>query len=165
MDLGGLHRPVPRRHFLANTCFSTKQNTFVVALQLRRPPAKQQGQGSQRQPKRSLAYGVQRARGEKGQRCFAEQRCICAAVSSRRRVDLSRVQLSEAPLEPRVRWGLGDELPSWIWGDSWGGHPEDIFLPTPASPRRRTGLEWISSSGDHQQSSRPQGARGSPFPL
>ena len=44
-----------QKAFFANTCFSTKENTFVVALHLRRPPAKQQGQGSQRQPQRSLA--------------------------------------------------------------------------------------------------------------
>ena len=160
-----MHRPVPRRHFLANTCFSTRQNTFGVALQLRRPPAKQQFPGSQRQPKRSLAYGVQRARGEKGHCCFAEQRCICAAVCSRRRIDLSGVQLSEPRFELSVRWRLGDELPSWLWGDCRGLHPEGIFLPTPASPRRRTGLEWIPSSGYYHQSSRGQGARGSPDPL
>ena len=38
-------------------------------------------------------------------------------------------------------------------------------MPTPASPRRRIPLQWVSSSGDHQQSSRAQGARGSPDPL
>ena len=38
-------------------------------------------------------------------------------------------------------------------------------MPTPASPRRRIRLEWVSSSGDHQQSSKAQGARGSPDPL
>ena len=165
MDLGGFLGREPRRHFPANSCFSTKENTFGVGFPLSGPPAKQQGQGSQRHPRPSLAYGVQRARGEKGQRYFAEQRCICAAVSSRRRVDLSGVQLSEAPFEPRVRWGLGDELPSWLWGDCRGLHPEGIFLPIPASPRRRTGLEWIPISGYYHQSSRGQGARGSPDPL
>jgi hypothetical protein len=72
------------------------------------------------EPRPSLAYGVQRARGEKGQRCFAEQMCICAAVCCPRRVELSRIQLSEPRFEPRVRWGLGHELPSWLWGDFWG---------------------------------------------
>ena len=66
---------------------------------------------------------------------------------------------------PWVRWGLGAEVPSWLWGDSWGLRPEGIFQPTPACPRRGTRLEWISSSVDHQQSSRAQGARGSPDPI
>ena len=38
-------------------------------------------------------------------------------------------------------------------------------MANPASPRRRTRLEWVSSSGDHEQSSSAQGARGSPDPL
>ena len=157
--------PASGRHFPANPCFAMKENTVGVEFRLNGPPAKQQGPGSQRQPRPSLAYVDQRARGEKGQRCFAEQRCICAAVCCPRRVDVCRMQLSEPPFEPRVRWGLGDELPSWIWGDLWGGPPEGIFLPTPACPRRRKRGEWASSSGDHQQSSRAQGARGSPVTL
>ena len=36
-----------------------------MGFKLRRPPAKQQGPGSQRQPRPSLAYGDQRARGKK----------------------------------------------------------------------------------------------------
>ena len=78
--------PAPRRHFPANSCFSMKENTFGVGFQLRRPKAEHQGPGSQRQPRPSLAYGDQRARGEKGKRCFAEQRRIGAVVCSLRRV-------------------------------------------------------------------------------
>ena len=136
-----------------------------MGFPLKIPPAKQQGPGSQRQPRPSLAYGDQSARGEKGQRSFAEQMCICTAMCFPRRVDVSRMQLSEPRFEPWVRIGLRDEVPSWLWEDSWGLRPECIFLPTPASSRRGRHLEWISSSGDHQQSSRPQGARGSPEPL
>ena len=136
-----------------------------MGFPLRGPPAKQQGPGSQRQPRPSLAYGDQSARGEKGQRSFAEQMCICTAMCFPRRVDVSRMQLSEPRFEPWVRSGLGAEVPSWLWEDSWGLRPECIFLPTPASSRRGRHLEWISSSGDHQQSSRAQGARGSPDPL
>ena len=73
-------------------------------FQLRILPPKQQGPGSQRQPRPSLVYGDQRARGEKGKRGFAEQRCICAAVGSPRRVEVSRMQLSEPRFEPWVRW-------------------------------------------------------------
>ena len=35
----------------------------------------------------TLAYGDQRARGEKGKRCFTEERCIGAVVCSPRRVE------------------------------------------------------------------------------
>jgi hypothetical protein len=112
-----------------------------------------------------LVYGDQRARGEKGKRCFAEQRCICTAFGFPRRVYLSTMQLSEPRFEPWVRWGLHAEVPSWIWGDCTGPCPEGIFLPTPASPRCRTRLEWLFSSGDHQQSSRAKEARGSPNAL
>ena len=90
---GVLLGPAARRHFPASSCFSTKGNTFGVDFQLRRPPAKQQGPGSQRQPRPSLAYGDQRARGEKGKRCFAEQWHIGAVVCSPRSVYLSRKQL------------------------------------------------------------------------
>ena len=135
---GGLLGPASRRHFLAKPCFAKKENTIGVGFQLRRPPAKQQGPGSQRQPRPSLAYGAQRPGGEKGKRCFAEQRRIGAVVCSPRRVSLSRMQLSEPRLEPWVRWGLGAEFPSWLREDCWGLRPEGIFWPSPASPRRRT---------------------------
>ena len=130
----GLLGPASRRHFPANSCFASKENTFGVCFHLRRPPAKQQGPGSQRQPRPSLAYGDQRARGEKGNRCFAEQRRIGAVVCSPRTVYLSRMQLSEPRLEPWVRWGLGADFPSWLREDCWGLCPEGIFRPTPASP-------------------------------
>ena len=157
--------PASGRHFPANPCFAKKENTIGVGFQLRRPPAKQQGRGSQRQPSPSLAYGDQRASGEKGKRCFAEQRRIGAVVCSPRRVYISRMQLSEPRLEPWVRWGLGAEFPSWLRENCWGLRPEGIFRPTPALPRRRTRLQWVSSSGHHQQFSRSQGATGSPVRL
>ena len=90
---------------------------------------------------------------------------IGAVVCSRRRVYLSRKQLLEWILEQSMRCGLGAEVPSWIWGDCTGLCPEGIFLPTPASPRSRTRLQWLFSSGDHQQSSRAKEARGSPNAL
>ena len=148
-----------------NSCLSTKENTFGVGLKLRRPPAKQQGPGSQRQPRSSLAYGDQRSRGEKGKRCFAEQRRIGAMNCFLRRVYLSRMQLPEWSLERSVRCRLGAEVPGWLWGDCWGLCSEGILLPTPSSPRKITRLEWVSRSGDHQQSSRAQEARVSPDPL
>ena len=113
----GFMGPMRRRHFPAKSCFSTKENTFGVSFKVGRPQAKQQGSGSQRQPRPSLAYGDQRARGEKGKRCFAEQRRIGAVVCSPRRVYLSRMQLPEESLEPWVRWGLGAEFPGWLRED------------------------------------------------
>ena len=62
----------------------------------------QQVPGSQRLPRPSLAYGDHRAMGEKGKRCFAEQRRIGAVVCSPRRVYLSRMQLSEPRFEAWV---------------------------------------------------------------
>ena len=87
--------PASRRHFPANSCMSTKGNRFGVGFKLRRPPEKHQGPGRQRQSKPYLAYGDQRARGEKGKRCFAAQRRIGALICSRRRVYLSRMQHPE----------------------------------------------------------------------
>ena len=136
-----------------------------MAFQLRRPPAKQQGPGSLRQPRPSLAYGDQRPGGEQGKRCFAEQRRIGAVVCSLRRVYISRMQLLEWSLEQSLRCGLGAELPSWFPEGCWGLRPEGIFLATPASLQRRTRLECVSTSGDQKKSSRAQGARGSPDPL
>ena len=46
--LGDLLGPASRRHFPPNSCFATKENTFAVGFQLRRPPAMQQVLGSQR---------------------------------------------------------------------------------------------------------------------
>ena len=131
---GGLLGSAPRRHLPPISCLSTKENTLGVGFQLRRPPAKQQGPGSQRQPRPSLAYGDQRPGGEKGKRCFAEQRPIGAVVCSLRRVSVSRMQLLEWSLEQSLRCGLGAELPSWFREGCWGLRPEGIFLQTLASP-------------------------------
>ena len=78
--------------------------------------SKKQGLGSQRQPRPSLAYGDQRGRGEKCQRCFAEQSFIFVSFGSPRRVDVSSMQLSESRFEPWVRWGLRAEVASWFGG-------------------------------------------------
>ena len=128
MAPGGLLGPASRRHVRDNSCSSTKEKTFGVGFNVGRPPAKQHGSGRQRQ---SRSYGDQRARGEKGKRCFAEQRRIGAVVCPPRRVYLSRIQHSEPRLEPWVRWGLGAEFPSWLRENCWGLRPEGIFRPTP----------------------------------
>ena len=74
------------------------------------------------------------------------------------------MQLPEARFGPSVRRGLGAERPSWLRGHGWGLGTELLRAPNPASPRRRTRGEWVSGAGDPQQSSRAQGARGSPAP-
>ena len=52
---GGLLGPVHTGLLQATSAFSAKEKTFGVGLQLGRPPAKQQGPRSQRQPRPSLA--------------------------------------------------------------------------------------------------------------
>ena len=82
-----------------------------------------------------------------------------------RRVSLCRMQLPEARFGPSVRRGLGAERPSRLRGHGCGLGAEGLRAPNPASPPRRTRGEWVSGTGDPQQSSRVQGARGSPAPL
>ena len=74
------------------------------------------------------------------------------------------MQLPEARFGPSVRPGLGAERPSWLRGHGWAQDAEGLRAPNPASPRRRTRWEWVSGAGDPEQSSRAQGARGSPAP-
>ena len=64
-----------------------------------------------------------------------------------------------------MRRGLGAERPSWLRGHGWGLGAEGLRAPNPASPPRRTPGEWVSGARDPQQSSRAQGAKGSPAPL
>ena len=98
-------------------------------------------------------------------RCFPERRRVGAVVGCPRRLSLCIMQPPEARFGPSVRRGLGDEWPRWLMGHGWGVGPEGLRAPNPASPPRRTRGEWVSGIGDPQQSSRAQGARGSPAPL
>ena len=98
-------------------------------------------------------------------RCFPEPRRVGAVVGCPRRLSLCRMQLPEASFGPSVRRGLGDQRPSWLRGHGCGVDPKGLRVPNPASPPRRTRGEWVSGSGDPQQSSRAQGARGSPARL
>ena len=97
-------------------------------------------------------------------RCFTEPRRVGAVVGCPR-LSLCRMHLPEARFGPSVRRGLGAERPSWLRGHGWGLGAEGLRAPNPASPPRRTPGEWVSVAGDPQQSSRAQGARGSPAPL
>ena len=154
----------PRRPSRAQFCFPAKENPWGVGFGHRRPPAKHQGPGSQGQPRPTLPSGEQRAGGENGLRCFPEPRRVGAVVCCPRRLSLCRMQRPEARFGRSVRRGLGDERPSWLKGHGCGLGPEGLRVPNPASPPRRTRGEWVSGTGDPQQSSRAQGARGIPAP-
>ena len=95
-------------------------------------------------------------------RCFLDPRRVGAVVCCPRRVSLCRMQLPEDCLGPSVRRGLGSERPSWLRGHGRGLGEEGLSRPNPACPRRRTCVECDSGAGNPQQSSRAQGARGSP---
>ena len=55
--------PGRRRPSCAQSCLPTKENPWGVGFALQRPPAKQQGPGSQVQPNPASPYGERRARG------------------------------------------------------------------------------------------------------
>ena len=117
------------------------------------------------QPSPALPYGERRAGGENGLRCFPEPRRLRDVVCCWKRVSLCRMQLPEARFGLSLRQGLGAERPCWLRGHGRGLGEEGLSTPNPACPRRRTCVECDSGAGNPQQSSRAQGARGSPAPL
>ena len=147
----------PRRISRAQSCFPAKENPWGGGFGHRRTPAKTQGPGSQGQPCPALPSGERRAGGEKGLRCFPEPRRVWAVVFCPRRLSLCTRQLPKARLGPSVQLGLSAERPSWLRGHGWGVGPEGLRAPNPACPPRRTRGEWVSGTGDPQQSSRAQG--------
>ena len=122
-------------------------------------PSKAAGPREAGHPSPGSPYGERGAGGEKGLRCFLDPRRVGAVVCCPRRVSLCRMQLPEDCLAPSVRRGLGAERPSWLRWHVWGLGVEGLRTPNPASRRRRTRGEWVSGTGDSQQSSRAQGAR------
>ena len=66
------------------SCFPVKENTWGVGFRLRRPPAKQQGSGSQRQPSPALPDCERGAGCENGLHCLPEQSRGGAGVCSPR---------------------------------------------------------------------------------
>ena len=72
------------------------------------------------------------------------------------------MQLPEASFVPFLRWALGGFLPNWQNVGCWRQCTQGLFRPHPPSPLRRAGLELLSSSSDHQESTSAQGAGGSP---
>ena len=167
LALGALMGPGRRRPSHAQSCFPTKENTLGVAFRLRRTPTKQQGPGSQRQPSPALPNGERPAGCEKGLRCFPEQSRGGAGVCSPRSFSCPFADCRAQELG-WCRWGDGSSVlpcPAGLGGHCRGLGAECLRTPNPASTRRRTRLKWASGSGDPQQSSRAQGARGSPAPL
>ena len=136
-----------------------------MGFRRRRGPAKHQGPGSQGQPGPALPYGEGRAWGKNSLRCFHEPRQVGDVVCCWKRVSLCRMQLPEARFGLSLRRGLGAERPCWLRGHGRGLGEEGLSTPNPACPRRRTCVECDSGAGNPQQSSRAQGARGSPAPL
>ena len=158
--------PGRRRPSRAQSCFPTKENPWGAGFSGRRPPAPQQDPGSQGQPRLALRSGERRAGGENGLPCSPEPRRVGAVVCCPRRLSLCTMQLPEARFGLSVRRGLGAERPSWLRAHGWGLEPVGLRAPYPASQPRRTPGEWVSGAGDPgPQSSRAQGARGSPAPL
>ena len=121
-------------------------------------PSKTAGPRQPGQPCPDSPYGERGAGGENGLRCFLDPRRVGAVLCCPRRVSLCRMQLPEDCFGPSVRRGLGAERPCWLRGHGWGLGAEGLRAPNPASPQRRTRGEWVSGTGDTQQSSRAQGA-------
>ena len=121
-------------------------------------PSKAAGPREPGQPSPGSLYGERGSGGENGLRCFLDPRRVGAVVCCLRSVSLCRMQLTEDCFTPSVRWGLGAERPSWPRGHGWGLGAEGLRAPNPDSPRRRTRGEWVSGTGDPQQSSRAQAA-------
>ena len=95
--------PGRRRPSRAQSCFPAKENPWRVGFGHRRPPATQQGPGSQGQPRPAFPSGERRPGGENGLRCFPEPRRVGAVVCCPRRLSLCRMQLPEARFGPSVR--------------------------------------------------------------
>ena len=121
-------------------------------------PSKAAGPREAGHPSPGSLYGERGSWGENGLRCFLDPRRVGAVVCCPRRVSLCRMQLPEDCLGPSLRQGLGAARPSWLRGYGSGLGAEGLRAPNPASQRRRSCGDWVSDTGDPQQSSRAQGA-------
>ena len=110
---GALQGPGRRMPSHAQSCFHAKENTFEVGFRLGRPPAKQQGPGSQRQPSPAFHDGEQRAVCKNGLHCFPEQRRGLGlfVLCEERFLPLCRLQPPGARLVQLGRCGLGSQRP------------------------------------------------------
>ena len=98
----------------------------------------------------------------------------CVAFSIRGTLGLWLLPEESFPLQNAAArssfWAVGAMGPRRIAAELAQGAwlrlgAEGLRAPNPTSPRRRTRGDWVSRAGYHQQSSRAQGARGSPASL
>ncbi len=81
---GALQVPGRRMPSHAQSCFHAKENTFEVGFRLGRPPAKQQGPGSQRQPSPALPDVQWRAGCQNGLRAFLRKGAVGLVCDARK---------------------------------------------------------------------------------
>ena len=132
-----------------------------MGFRLRRPPAKQQGPGSQRQPSPALPDGERRAECENGLRCFPEQSRGGAGVCCPKSISSPFADCRAQELG-WCHWGDGASGlngPAGLGGHCWGICAKGLHTPNHASPQRRIHWVWVSGSRDPQQREGPGSPR------
>ena len=148
------------------SCFPVKENTWGVGFRLRRPPAKQQGSGSQRQLSPALPDVQWRAGCLNGLRCFPEQRCGGAGVCCPKSVSSPFADCSAQELG-WCRWGDGASGlsgPAGLGGHCWV-FAQKAFTHPIMLPRKGEYIGCGFQAPETPSKERAQGARGSPSPL
>ena len=132
---GALLGCLRKRPSHTQSCFPAKENTLGVGFRLQRPPAKQQGPGSQRQPSPALPDVQWRAGCINGLRAFLSKGAV-GLVLLRQECFLSlcRLQHQGAGLVPLGRQSLEAERPSLPRGHYWGLGIDGLLPTNPASP-------------------------------
>ena len=136
-----------------------------MGFRLGKPPAKQLGPGSQRQPSPALPDVQWRAGCLNGLRCFPEQRNGGAVVCFPKSVSSPFADCSAQELG-WCRWGVGASGlsgPAGLGGHCWGVCAKGLRTPNHASPQRRIHWVWVSGSRDPQQREGP-GSPRQPIP-
>ena len=111
---GGIAGAWAKKAFQRPVLLTHEGEHFGGGFQASRPPAKQQGPGSQRQPSPALPDGERRAVCENSLHCFPEQRCGLGlfVFCEERFLRLCRLQPPGARLVQLGRCGLGSQRPS-----------------------------------------------------
>ena len=136
-----------------------------MGFRLQRPPAKQQGSGSQGQPSPSLPDCERGAGCEISFCCFPEFWPDGAGVCSPMSVSCPLADCSPQELG-WCRWGdRASRLsgPAGLGGHCWGICAKGLRTPNHASPQRRIHWVWVSGSRDPQQREGP-GSPRQPIP-
>ena len=117
LDSGGIAGAWAQNAFARPIFLPAKENTFEVGFRLGRPPAKQQGPGSQRQPSPALPDVQWRAGCINGLRAFLSNGAVeLVLLGEERFLSLCRLQPSGSGLVPLGRRVLGAALYSWTQG-------------------------------------------------